>query len=105
MGSRNTGPVPIFVDWQANLHVYKTVSIAMEVIFISLEQTAQLVFRMGTVLFISLFGVELMMQLGVMKYLRPIGEPVARLANLPSESALTFLTAIGSQIAAHTMIA
>lgn len=77
----------------------------MEVIRISLEMTAQLVFRMGTVMFVSLFGVELLMQLGAMAYLRPVGRPVARLANLPSESALSFLAAIGSMIAAHTMAA
>ena len=77
----------------------------MEIYLISLEQTARLVFRMGSVMFISLFGVELLMQLGAMKYLRPLGRPVARLARLPSESALTFLAAIGSMIAAHTMAA
>ena len=56
-------------------------------------------------MFLSLFGVELLMQLGLMKYLKPIGKPVARLANLPSESALAFLAGIGSMIAAHTMAA
>lgn len=77
----------------------------MDPLVSAFEQTAQLVVRMGTVMFVSLFGVELLMQLGAMKYLRPIGRPVARLARLPSESALTFLTAIGSMIAAHTMAA
>lgn len=77
----------------------------MEIFVSSFEYTARLVFRMGSVMFISLFGVELLMQLGFMKYLRPIGKPVAKLANLPSESALTFLAAIGSMIAAHTMAA
>jgi hypothetical protein len=71
----------------------------------SVAQTAQLVFRMGAVMFISLFGVELLMQLGAMRFLRPIGKPVARLANLPSESALSFLAGIGSMLAAHTMTA
>jgi len=56
-------------------------------------------------MFISLFGIELLMQLGLMKYLKPLGKPVAKIANLPSESALTFLTGIGSMIAAHTMAA
>lgn len=60
---------------------------------------------MGTVMFVSLFGIELLMQIGMMKYLRPVGRPVARLANLPSESAVTFLVGIGSMIAAHTMAA
>ena len=71
----------------------------------ALEATLRLVFRMGAGMFVSLFGVELLMQLGLMRYLRPIGRPVARLAHLPSESALCFLTAIGSMVAAHTMAA
>ncbi len=77
----------------------------METLFLSIEQTARLVMRMGAVMFISLFGVELLMQMGLMRYLRPLGKPVARLANLPSESALSFFAAIGSMIAAHTMSA
>ena len=71
----------------------------------AIEQTAYLVTRMGTVMFISLFGVELLMQLGAMRFLRPIGRPVARLANLPTESAVSFLAGIGSMIAAHTITA
>lgn len=77
----------------------------MDIFLLSLEFTARLVFKMGSVMFVSLFGIEVLMQLGLMKYLRPIGKPVAKLANLPSESALTFLAAIGSMIAAHTMAA
>jgi hypothetical protein len=77
----------------------------LEILLTSLEETARLVGRMGGVMFLSLFGVELLMQLGMMKYLRPVGQPVARLARLPSESALSFLSAIGSMIAAHTMTA
>ena len=64
-----------------------------------------LVLRVGSVMFVSLFGIELFMQMGLMKYLKPIGTPVAKLAHLPSESALSFLAAIGSMIAAHTMSA
>ena len=71
----------------------------------SIVQTTQLVLRMGAVMFVSLFGVELLMQLGAMKFLRPIGKPVARLANLPTESAVSFLAGIGSIIAAHAMTA
>ncbi|MDD9301656.1 MAG: hypothetical protein HUK40_04625 [Desulfobacter sp.] len=77
----------------------------MELLLLSLESTISLVLRMGFVMFISLFGIEFFMQLGLMKYLKPIGTPVAKLANLPSESALSFLAAIGSMIAAHTMAA
>ena len=77
----------------------------MDPFLLSLEATRSLVFKMGSIMFISLFGIELFMQMGLMKYLKPIGTPVAKLANLPSESALSFLAAIGSMIAAHTMSA
>lgn len=77
----------------------------MEIFLLSLRETADLVAQLGAVMFISLFGIEVLMQMGLMKYLRPIGKPVAKMANLPSESALSFLAAIGSMIAAHTMAA
>ena len=77
----------------------------MEIIFLSLESTVSLILRMGSVMFISLFGIELFMQMGLMTYLKPIGKPVAKLARLPSESAISFLSAIGSMVAAHTMAA
>lgn len=75
----------------------------MEPLIDALEVTGRLLFRIGPVMFVSLFGTELLMRLGVMKYLAPLGKPMARFSNLPSCSAVTFLTAIGSMIAAHTM--
>ena len=77
----------------------------MDILILSFNATADLIFRMGSIMFISLFGIELFMQMGLMTYLKPIGRPVARLANLPSESAVSFLSAIGSMIAAHSMAA
>ncbi|MDJ0781482.1 MAG: hypothetical protein QNJ22_05895 [Desulfosarcinaceae bacterium] len=77
----------------------------MDPLLSALETTLRLALRLGTIMFLSLFGVELLMQLGLMRHLRPLGKPVARLAHLPSESALSFLTAIGSMVAAHTMTA
>ncbi len=77
----------------------------MEIFLISAEYTLRLVGKLGAVMFVSLFGIEILMQMGLMTYLRPMGKPVAKLANLPSESALTFLSAVGSMIAAHTMAA
>lgn len=62
-------------------------------------------FRMGSVMFISLFGVELFMQMGLMRHLKPVGKPVARAAHLPAETAVCFLAAVGSMIVAHTMAA
>lgn len=77
----------------------------MEILTSSLDATFQLISRMGSVMFLSLFGIELFMQMGLMTYLKPIGKPVAKLANLPSESAVSFLSAVGSMIAAHSMAA
>ncbi|HBT88545.1 MAG TPA: hypothetical protein DEB50_08785 [Desulfobacter sp.] len=77
----------------------------MEILLSSIVFTADLVFRMGSVMFISLFGVELFMQMGLMRHLKPFGKPVARAARLPAETAVCFLAAIGSMIAAHTMAA
>lgn len=61
--------------------------------------------RMGTVMFLSLFGVEVLMQMGAMRRLEPLARPLARVSRLPSESALTFLTALGSLVTANTMLA
>lgn len=77
----------------------------MDPVITAVTDTAALVLRLGSVMFVSLFGIELFMQMGLMTYLRPIGRPVARLAGLPSESAVCFLSAIGSMIAAHTLSA
>ena len=77
----------------------------MEILLSSIVFTADLVFRMGSVMFISLFGVELFMQMGLMGHLKPVGKPVARFARLPAETAVCFLAAVGSMIAAHTMAA
>lgn len=77
----------------------------MEILLFSIVFTLDLVFRMGSVMFISLFGVELFMQMGLMRHLKPVGKPISRAARLPAESAFCFLAAIGSMIAAHTMTA
>lgn len=77
----------------------------MEIFLAALEYTLSLVFRLGSIMFFSLFGIELFMQMGLMRYLKPVGRPVARLARLPSESAVSFLAAVGSMIAAHTLAA
>ncbi|MCG8550859.1 MAG: hypothetical protein MI799_10705 [Desulfobacterales bacterium] len=77
----------------------------MDILLSSILFTLDLVFRMGSIMFISLFGVELFMQMGLMRYLEPFGKPVAKAARLPAETAFCFLAAIGSMIAAHTMAA
>ncbi|SDU63832.1 hypothetical protein [Desulfobacula phenolica] len=77
----------------------------MDIIFSSLEFTADLVLRIGSIMLVSLLGIELSIQMGHLKYLTAITKPVARLTRLPSESAISFLAAIGSTVAAHTMTA
>jgi len=77
----------------------------MDILIEGARFTLALTWRMGSVMFISLFGIELLMQMGLMTTLRPVGRPVARLAGLPSESAVSFFSAIGSVIAAHAMAA
>ncbi|MCG8614819.1 MAG: hypothetical protein MI802_01275 [Desulfobacterales bacterium] len=77
----------------------------MEILISSIVFTADLVFRLGSVMFVSLFGIELFMQMGFMRYLKPVGRPVAKAARLPAEAAVSFLAAVGSMIAAHTMAA
>ena len=77
----------------------------MDIWIDSLTYTTRLLVKMGSVMFVSLFGVELLMQLGAMRRLEPLGKPVARLARLPAESAVTFLASIGSLVAANTMSA
>ena len=67
--------------------------------------TFDLILKLGSVMFISLFGIEFFMQMGLMGRLKPLGKPVTRLAGLPAESAVCFLTGIGSMIAAHTTAA
>ena len=44
----------------------------MEALILSTAYTAQLVLKMGFVMFVSLFGIEVLMQMGLMKYLRPL---------------------------------
>lgn len=77
----------------------------MDIWIDTLHQTARLLLRIAPVMFLSLVGVEALMRLGLMKKLEPLGKPLAKASNLPSESALTFLAGIGSLVAAHTMIA
>lgn len=50
----------------------------MEILLFSIVFTLDLVFRMGSVMFISLFGVELFMQMGLMRHLKPVGKPISR---------------------------
>ena len=39
--------------------------------------------RFAPIMFVSLFGMEILLQMGAMKKLEPLGRPLARLAHLP----------------------
>lgn len=65
----------------------------------------ELLLRVLPVTFAALFGTELLVQLGVMKRLECLGKPLARISRLPPVTALTFMTGIGSVVAANSMLA
>ncbi|SHJ50579.1 hypothetical protein SAMN02745216_01780 [Desulfatibacillum alkenivorans DSM 16219] len=71
----------------------------------AVEQTAVLCGRVLPVMFISLFGFEVLMQLGAAKKIEPLGKPLAKAARLPPLTVVTFFASIGSLIAANTMLA
>ena len=64
----------------------------MDTLILSLNATADLISRMGSIMFISLFGIELFMQMGLMTYLKPIGISTLLLTHLtkPSQLLQTF---------------
>ncbi len=67
--------------------------------------TVSYVPRTLIVMFISLFVSGVLMELGVFKKLGFLGRPLVRLARLPADSAITFITSAGSVIAGNTMLA
>lgn len=77
----------------------------MDILLTALDHTVRLLLRMVPIMFASLFGAEILLQMGFMRRLEPLGKPLAKLAKLPPENTLTFLTGIGSLVAAHTTLA
>ncbi len=71
----------------------------------AMMDTISYVPRTLIVMFISLFVSGVLMELGVFKKLEFLGRPLVRLARLPAESAITFITSAGSVIAGNTMLA
>ncbi|MCG2704949.1 MAG: hypothetical protein L6309_02650 [Candidatus Omnitrophica bacterium] len=71
----------------------------------AMMDTISYVPRTLLVMFISLFVSGVLMELGVFKKLEFLGRPLVRLARLPTESAITFITSAGSVIAGNTMLA
>ena len=78
----------------------------MQDIFIQvLQDTLSFVPRILIIMFFSLFVSGLLIELGLIRRLEFIGTPIARLANLPKESAISFVTSMGSVLAGNTMLA
>lgn len=77
----------------------------LDIAWISLTKTIEFVPRTLLIIIISLFGAKILVQLGVMRKLEPVGRPLARWTHLPPESALSFITAFGSILAANAIIA
>jgi len=71
----------------------------------AMRDTLSYIPRTLIVMFISLFVSGFLMELGVLKKLEFIGRPLVRLARLPAESAITFITSAGSVVAGNTMLA
>lgn len=71
----------------------------------ALKDTFVLLYGVLPAMAIGLFGVEFLMQLGLMRKLEPLGKPLVRASRLPPQSVLTFLTAMGSLVAANVMLA
>ncbi len=78
---------------------------SVQVLLTVLEGLMRFLLQIVPVTFVALFGVELLVQLGVMKKLEPIGKPLTRISRLPSVRTLTFMASIGSVVAANTMLA
>lgn len=77
----------------------------MDILLEALIKTLKMLFRILPIMFVCLYGAELLAQLGVMKKLEAVGRPLTRISRLPPISTVTFITAIGSLIAANTMLA
>jgi hypothetical protein len=69
------------------------------------DTMVELLFRVLPVTFAALFGTELLVQLGAMKRLECLGRPLTRISRLPPVTTLTFITGIGSIVAANSMLA
>jgi hypothetical protein len=77
----------------------------MDLLFQAVGDTAHLLWKVLPAMFIGLFGVEVLVRLGLMKKLETVGAPLARISRLPPQSMPAFLTSIGSLAAANTMLA
>ena len=76
----------------------------MDILWQAMGDTLFLLKQVLPAMFIGLFGVEILVQLGLMRKLEAIGRPLARISHLPPQSVPAFFTAIGSLAAANVML-
>lgn len=78
----------------------------MSSIFVqSVIDTWHIVPRVLIIMFVSLYVSQVLIEAGLFKKLEFMGRPLARLANLPHESGVTFLASFGSVLAGNTIVA
>jgi hypothetical protein len=71
----------------------------------ALVDTWQIALRILLIMFLSLYGSQVLIELGVFERLAFIGRPLARFARLPAQAGLTFVTSFGSVVAGNAMLA
>jgi len=71
----------------------------------ALADTWEVTPRVLIILVLSLYGSQVLIELGVFEKLAFIGRPLARIARLPAEAGLTFVTSLGSVVAGNAMLA
>lgn len=76
----------------------------MDILIQSVKDTLHFAPRL-VVIFVALLVTELLLQFGILKKLEFMGRPLVKLAHLPHESVISFITAFGSPLAANTMLA
>jgi hypothetical protein len=71
----------------------------------ALVDTWQIALRVLLIMFLSLYGSQVLIELGVFERLAFIGRPLARFGRLPAQAGLTFVTSLGSVVAGNAMLA
>jgi hypothetical protein len=83
----------------------KSESVRMDLLCQAVRDTAYLLWKVLPTMFAGLFGVEVLVRLGLMRKIEAVGAPLARISRLPPQTLPAFVTSIGSLAAANTMLA
>jgi len=77
----------------------------VDVLVQALADTCEVTPRVLIIMVLSLYGSQVLIELGVFEKLAFIGRPLVRIARLPAEAGLTFVTSLGSVVAGNAMLA